>query len=630
MVRRTLLCAPLSLSLACVNFWSAGAAAGAPQAGAASYEGTVSSTSGSRVAAGLVQEALDAELAGDASRRRELLEKALAADPDCAAARWQSGQIRFEGAWRTIDEVGALVAKDARWQEYRRRRDAINDRIEDRVELAQWCHRNGLANEERWQWANVLLLAPDHEMARESLGLRDYDGGLYTDEQIAARERQLKQSKDDFNRLKSKFVRLCRDAIKRGPGREAALRKIRETTDPAAIGALEYGVEDAASRASDDACRDMRLAAVSALGNMPQHDATVRLLNCAVLSPMEDVRVAAANELTTRPATDYVPLLMAALRTPLEADVDVFTAPDGTVRLTETIYQEGPESDRSDTRTTNYERQASFSGFESPGETAAAMANNLRLAAERAAATQDVVAVANAEAAVRNKRIASVLQVTSGVAADFEPATWWQAWQEYNELDYPYEKPVAATYDDETYVYTPPSMTECFAAGTEVWTQSGPTPIESVSVGEMVLSQNPQTGEIGYRAVTEVSVRKARRVVDIELPGETISSTPGHRFWINGRGWQMAKFLDRSSQLHSLQGNVAVASTRPGKPAECHNLVVDEFHTFFVGKSRLLVQDKTCPRPTISGIPGSAKVREPITVGQQFGRPGDAKSPFDE
>src|SRR5690606_18270972 len=39
-------------------------------------------------------------------------------------------------------------------------------------------------------------------------------------------------------------------------------------------------------------------------------------------------------------------------------------------------------------------------------------------------------------------------------------------------------------------------MMECFAAGTLVWKQSGPTPIEQIRVGDMVLAKHPTTGEL--------------------------------------------------------------------------------------------------------------------------------------
>ncbi len=37
-----------------------------------------------------------------------------------------------------------------------------------------------------------------------------------------------------------------------------------------------------------------------------------------------------------------------------------------------------------------------------------------------------------------------------------------------------------------------------------------------------------------------------------------------------------------------------------------YNLVVGEYHTYFVGEGRLLVHDNNCPLPTTATIPGAA------------------------
>src|SRR5687768_5516745 len=133
-------------------------------------------------AAKLVKQALDAGLAGDSAQRTRLLAEAVAADGDYAPARWQSGQINFDGAWRTPEEVGELVSYDERWQQYRELRDQMSGSLADHVALAKWCLRNGLSGEERYHWSNVLLAAPGHKQARQRLGVREYRGGLFTEE----------------------------------------------------------------------------------------------------------------------------------------------------------------------------------------------------------------------------------------------------------------------------------------------------------------------------------------------------------------------------------------------------------------------------------------------------------------
>ena len=123
-------------------------------------------------------------------------------------------------------------------------------------------------------------------------------------------------------------------------------------------------------------------------------------------------------------------------------------------------------------------------------------------------------------------------------------------------------------------------------------------------MGDLVLAQHPSTGELAFRPVLQTTVGDPVPVLRISLPGETITATLGHRFWVNGQGWQMAKQLKPAMALHAVNHALDVTAIEKGEDMACHNLVVDEFHTFFVGKSRLLVHDKSCPAPTTAAIPG--------------------------
>jgi hypothetical protein len=129
-------------------------------------------------------------------------------------------------------------------------------------------------------------------------------------------------------------------------------------------------------------------------------------------------------------------------------------------------------------------------------------------------------------------------------------------------------------------------------------------PIEQIRVGEIVLAQNPTTGELGYRSVLETTLGEPAAVLTLDFAGEKITATRGHRFWVNGHGWKMAKELKPAASLHALEQSMDVTAIEKSEDISCYNLIVDEFHTFFVGKSRLLVHDKGCPLPTTAIIPG--------------------------
>jgi len=590
-------------------------------------------------AADLVDAALEAELAGDAAKRGELLSRAIDADADYAPARWQSGQVKFEGKWRTPPEVGKLVVQDRRWKEYRQRREAASS-LADHIELARWCLREGLTQEERFHWAVVLLADPAHRQARKRLGLREYRGGLFTEEQVAQHQQQLKDAEANLRRHKPRFLELCRQARSESQSlRAAALKKISAVTDVGAIEALDDAVQRNSGKPSDPKTRDLHLAYVTALSNIRAHEATLRLLNQAVFSPIEQVRQLAARLLQPRPTTDYVPLLMGALSAPIETKFDVVAAPDGTVRMMETVFQSGPEADAEHVQNTNFEVQGVFGRDVAKTNPIAVLGGHLDRAVTQAEQTQEIIDKANAAAAERNARIQETLKIAAGMDYGNDPELWWKAWADENELQYSDAEPVYRTYDEETHTYayeqakeypliqgrmnqpgqvsattsaTQPTVlpgVECFAPGTPVWTQSGPVPIEQIAVGDMVLAQHPETGELDYRPVLETTLGDPVRVVRITLPGESITSTLGHRFWVNGRGWQMAKALKPQMMVKALDRGLDVVSIQEVEPVSCHNLIVDEFHTFFVGESRLLVHDKSCPRPTTASLPGRVETK---------------------
>jgi hypothetical protein len=571
----------------------------------------------------LVEQALAADLAGNDDERAALLKRATDADADLASARWQLGELMFNGQWRTPAEVAKHVAADQRWQKYEALRSEAGDTVADHLRLAQWCMRNELAVEERYHWAKVLLANPAHQLARQRLKVQEHQGRLQTREQVAAEKERREQAERDLARFKPKFVAWCREATSDlKVNRAKALAKIRAIDDPAAIPALREAVRRAIDTTAGKRHRsELILAMTAALTNMPHHAATLNLLDLAIYSSIPEVRQAAAEALRPRPATDYVPPLMQMLQAPLEVAYDLVAAPDGMVRMVETVYEQKPMFEVAQVRTTNFEVEGALGRDKAKTDVGAVLNRHLNAASSRAVATQSEIDAANAAAADRNQRVQAALKIAMGMEAPKDDvAAWWRAWQTYNELEYEVPETVYESNYDETYSFfyeqgPPPTValnipepptTSCFAPGTLVWKQSGPTPIEQIRVGDMVLAQHPTTGELAYRPVLEKTVGKMTPVLRVKLADDEIVTTLGHRFWVEGSGWEMAKDLPAARSLHALQGGLAIESVDPAGEMECHNLEVDDFHTFVIGKSQVLVHDKTCPQPTLAVTPGLA------------------------
>jgi hypothetical protein len=139
----------------------------------------------------------------------------------------------------------------------------------------------------------------------------------------------------------------------------------------------------------------------------------------------------------------------------------------------------------------------------------------------------------------------------------------------------------------------------CFGAGTAVQTLTGPRPIESLQVGDRVLTQSIATGALGYRPILVVHHNPPSPTFLIHVAGDTIVSSPFHRFWKAGKGWVMARGLKAGDRLRTLEGVAEVTAVEDGKVQPVFNLDVAEDADFFAGKAAALVHDNTLPDPRL-------------------------------
>jgi len=132
-------------------------------------------------------------------------------------------------------------------------------------------------------------------------------------------------------------------------------------------------------------------------------------------------------------------------------------------------------------------------------------------------------------------------------------------------------------------------------------------PIESVELGDLVLSQDVNTGELKYQPVIARTIRPPSPIVKISYGDEHLLSTRGHPFWLTGTGWRMAKEMAGGDVLRGVSGSSVIRSIESAGEAEAYNLVVANFNTYFVGNTGLLVHDNTPRSPSQVMLPGVAK-----------------------
>jgi RHS repeat-associated protein len=149
---------------------------------------------------------------------------------------------------------------------------------------------------------------------------------------------------------------------------------------------------------------------------------------------------------------------------------------------------------------------------------------------------------------------------------------------------------------------------QCFAAGTEVATESGPKAIEAIAVGDRVLSSTEQ-GEVSYQPVTRVFQRSGAEEVALTFTdphgvGAPIVTTPEHPFRVASGEWVVAGRLDIGDNVVTAEGGLATLSAALSleKSGTVYNFEVAGTHTYFVGEAKLWVHNACEPPPIKPGV----------------------------
>ncbi len=564
-------------------------------------------------AADAVRKALEAELVNDGAARVKHLSDALAADPAYQAAYWQLGRVFVEEQWHDVDAAAELVLASSRHTQYREQREALNGDPKKDLTLARWCELEGMPDRAKLHYARVLLnpaaSRSQVEEGREKLGLELLHGRYLTGDEIAQEQRRAAQTAEAFESWRPKLAN-WQKAIEGSSAARAryALEQLQAVDDPPAIPVLE-ALLPAANEATS-------LAVVAVLARFPDQRSTEALCRAAVLSPRERARDAAVAELKHRKLHDYVPLLLSALNPYTRSQFAIQHAPDGSVRYVHRVYQEGRHQNVLATK----ERAAQAVHvarriFSSEAREATASPlfqsnEDLYLLLEARQAANQVerqVTGMNAAAQRFNQAVFDALEQTTGQQLPRDPARWWTWWKEYNEVDssrptYYYVDRYASRF---VSTYQTTARHSCFVPGTQVHTEAGPRAIESIQVGDRVLSQDPDTGELAFKLVLRTTVSPPSALLEVRMGNDSIVASLGHPFWVNRLGWRMIKELKAQDRLHTSSGALDVVEVNQRTDKQpVHNLVVADFHTYFVGEHRVLVHDNTYRQPTLAVVPG--------------------------
>lgn len=138
----------------------------------------------------------------------------------------------------------------------------------------------------------------------------------------------------------------------------------------------------------------------------------------------------------------------------------------------------------------------------------------------------------------------------------------------------------------------------CFVAGTMILTASGLVAIENIKAGDKVISTDPETFETAEKTVLETYIREDSKLIHLMINGEEIITTETHPFYVKNRGFVNAGELAIGDELLDSNCNVLLVENHSveltDEPVTVYNFQVEDFHTYHVGKCRLLVHNANC------------------------------------
>jgi Pretoxin HINT domain len=109
-------------------------------------------------------------------------------------------------------------------------------------------------------------------------------------------------------------------------------------------------------------------------------------------------------------------------------------------------------------------------------------------------------------------------------------------------------------------------------------------PISEIEVGDMVIAQDPETGEVSARRVSD-RWKHDDDLARLEIDGDVVRTTEDHPFWNDTeQEWQRADQLDAGDMVLTADGrrvkvDVLVGSDGRGS---AYNLTVEGLHTYHV------------------------------------------------
>jgi hypothetical protein len=523
------------------------------------------------------------ETHGLMSERLAHLTRALQTDPDNRPARALLGMVRYDGQWQHPDEIAQRARSDESLQrtlaEYNARREMTPETAAGHWLLATWCESQGLQAEAIAHFTTVTRLDPSRADAWARLGCRKVGGRWLTQAQIAADQADRAAQRPADQHWGTRLREWWRTWL--------ANPDHRDQLDEAFAAELEPRAVPTIRRLFDRGTHEQQRFAVALYDHIDSPEASQDLLRYVAFDRSDQVRQAAFEALIGRDPKEVIEPLIAMMHTPMSVEV-----------------QEGQDRD-SVTRLRVEDEDAVMTKYYVPTTRNHPLLRPTGRRTVRGQLGHDLrrIDVRNGRRQALNESARAILAELTGRDLGPSPDSWkkWLA----EEQGYVYARPYATPKRQFTRIYVG-LRGSCFAQGTLVRTLFGPRPIETLSAGDRVLTEDPSTGALSYQGITVVYHNPPSSTLTIGLGSEEIVATPIHRFWRVGKGWGLARDLKPGDPIRVLGSVVRVTRVEPNVVQPVFNLEVPGGHSYFVGRQGVLVHDNSRLQPIVEPFDAAA------------------------
>ncbi|MCA8996122.1 MAG: hypothetical protein KDA80_04035 [Planctomycetaceae bacterium] len=564
--------------------------------------------------------ALQLGLDGDMETRDASLLDTAQRFPESPLAHWYLGDVWTGEDWVPYREVSERTGRLPQVVRYQDERIKHPDSFADHLLLADGCRQRQLFPEERAHLIRCLQLNWGFDEAHQRLGHAHIDGFWIPPEMMDDSLAELVRARELAEEWSSRIENLHRQFLHAANSKGAARirNEFRKIAIPDAIPGMEQHL----------AIKGRREAFVFLEWStqIESYRASEALARWAVFPEDAEIRTRAQNLLRSRRMEEYVPWLLSGLDSTKKGKTYVSVDPTAraALRISSSI-----EHDAND-YLLRWQGHAELfpagrlipvrktRGIVFPnawGEQSADRVGGLYLRVLDEVLKQNRWANwQNLGEDIRTDRIRRALSKATGAKENSTTDDWRSWWAECNDIASGKPKTVLAQVQQSRWLPSgrvdpdaPLFPTSCFSRGTPVETELGPKPIERIRLGDLVLAQQDQTGELTFQPVIGTTDRNDAELLRISTSGGTFVVSQGHPFWVIGEGWRMAKELEPTMQLHALTAPVTVNSIDESGTGDVYNLVVDGFHTYFVGQSLVYTHDVIRREASDMIIPGYEK-----------------------